>query len=189
MPSGADTICTHNGMLTIVKDTVITKGVYCGGITINKNLTATFSAGTYFIRGGGLTGGEVSAKAGVTIINGIGPNGNVAAYRPITFGNSCLFDITAPSSGPYKGIAVFADPAAPASGSPNSVNTACGQGDMTGTIYLPTQTFELQNSNGKLTILGTLVANTITGQNGGGKFFFTIDGSSTNGTKRSSLVE
>ncbi len=189
LPTGIDTVCTHTGMLTITKDTTLSHGVFCGGITINKNITATFGAGTYYIRGGGLNAGEVSALSGVTIINGIGANNDVAAFRPITFGNSCLFNITAPASGQYRGIAVFVDPRAPSTG-PYSVNTVCGQGDINGTVYMPSQTFELQNSNGKLTITGTLIAKAVTGQNGGGKFWLTLNGSASNSAaKRSSLVE
>jgi len=189
LPTGVDTVCTHTGMLTIASDTTLNQGVFCGGITINKNIKATFNAGTYYIRGGGLNGGEVSATSGVTIIDGIGANNDVAAFRPIVFDNSCLFNITAPAAGPYKGIVVFVDPRAPSTG-PYSVNTACGQGDMNGTVYLPTQTFELQNSNGKLTITGTLIAKAVTGQNGGGKFWFTLNSSSSNSAaKRNSLVE
>jgi hypothetical protein len=176
-------------MLTITKDTTLSNGVFCGGITINKNITATFGAGTYFIRGGGLTGGEVNATSGVTIINGIGANNDVAAFRPIVFGNSCLFNITAPAAGPYKGIAVFTDRRAPSSGA-YSVSTVCGDGDINGTVYMPTQTFMLENSNGKLTITGALIANAVAGQNGGERFGFTLNGGASNSAaKRSSLVE
>ncbi len=190
LPINADTICTVTNLPTITKDTVLNPGVYCGtgasprGISVNNNITITMRPGTYFIRGGGLSGGEIKATGGVTIINAIGANSNTAVYRPITFGNSCLFSVTAPTTGAYKGIAVFTDRRAP-----TATNTVCGNGDIMGIIYMPTQTFELQNSNGKLTLTGTLVANSITAQNGGARFFMTLDATGAYSPQRISLVQ
>ncbi len=184
MPTGADTVCTYTGVYSVNSNATINPGVYCGGISIKKNIKATFKPGTYFIRGGGLSGGEVSATGGVTIINGIGPNGNTAAFKPLTFENSCLFNITAPTSGPYMGVAIFVDP-----GAPSAVNKFCGNGTITGIVYMPSQTFELVNSNGKLTIVGALIAKVVTGENGGGKFEVSDDTWSSSILKRLSLVQ
>jgi len=192
LPTGADTVCTHTGLLQINNDTTINEGVYCGGISVHKNITATLNAGTYFIRGGGLSGGEVIATpaiGGVTIILANGPNNDASAYRPFVFDNSCIFDVKAPTTGPYKGIAIYVDRNAPSTG-PYSVDQVCGQGDITGVIYVPSQTFQLANSNGKLSVYGMLVAKIITSENGGGKYFMYLDTSGNSAIpKRPSLVE
>lgn len=192
LPTGADTTCTHTGLLQIDKDTAINAGVYCGGISIRKNVTATFNAGTYFIRGGGLSGGEVKATplvGGVTIILGNGVNNDPSLFRGFVFDNSCVFDVKAPMTGAYKGIAVFVDRNAPSSGA-NSINQVCGQGDITGVVYVPTQEFKLANSNGKLSIFGMLVARVVNSDNGGGKYFVYLDTSGNMAIpKRASLVE
>ena len=176
---------------TVVNGTKsLTAGVYCGGITING--TANLGPGTYFILGGGLTGGSVSGT-GVTIINSNGPGNNVAAFRPIVFGNACGFALTAPTTGPYKGVVVYQDPAGPSAPGANTDNEICGKGaspyDIQGAVYLPTQTFKLGNSNGKLSMKGALVAKYITGQNGGGKYTFTGATSGTGAARRLSLVQ
>ena len=185
----AETTCDYTN-LAVNSDSTLNPGEYCGGITIEKNIRATLNPGTYVLRGGGLTGGEIVGY-GVTIINANGPGNDVSAFRPITFGNSCLHLLTAPTSGPYKGIVIFVDPAGPSSG-PNSINTFCGMGgdpDILGIIYMPNQTFDLGNSNGKLTVTGLIIAKNITGQNGGGKFWVNLDTSGNSAPKRLSLVE
>ena len=186
-----ETICNYTNF-TVSGTVTLSPGVYCGGITIGKNDTGIFSKGTYILRGGGLTGGHVIGTE-VTIINTNGPGNNIAAFRPITFDNACTLSLTAPLSGPYKGIVIFQDPAGPAAPAANTVNEVCGKGsnpyDIVGVVYFPTQTFNLGNSNGKLSISGALVAKNITGQNGGGKYTFNTDPTGNSSPKRSSLIE
>ncbi len=185
----AETGCDYTNVV-VASDVTLNPGEYCGGITIKNNITATLNPGTYVLRGGGLTGGEIVGY-NVTIINANGPGNDITAFRPITFGNSCRHLLTAPDSGPYKGIVIFVDPAGPSTG-PNSINSFCGTGgdpDILGIIYMPNQTFDLGNSNGKLTITGLLIAKNITGQNGGGKFWVNLDTSGNSAPKRLSLVE
>jgi hypothetical protein len=186
----AETSCNYTNY-TVSANTTLNPGVYCGGITINGG-TATLTKGTYILRGGGLTGGDVVGTE-VTIINTNGPGNDISQFRPIVFGNACTLALTAPLSGTYKGIAIFQDPAGPAAPAANTTNEVCGKGatpyDIVGVVYFPTQTFNLGNSNGKLSIQGTLVAKYITGQNGGGKYKFFVDGSGVAAPKRASLIE
>ncbi len=75
------------------------------------------------------------------------------------------------------------------------MNQLCGQGegngspDIVGTLYFPTQTFNLANSNGKLLIQGKLLAANITGENGGGKFTVNSELANSSAIKRLSLVQ
>lgn len=197
----AETSCDHTNF-TVSANVTLDSGVYCGGITINANRRATLRPGTYILRGGGINasgnGAELygpasgTAPGGVTIINTAGPGGNMAAFRPIVFGNTCYVTLHAPTSGDYRGIVIFTDPNAPSTG-PYSENEFCGKGleagpDIRGVIYMPSQTFRLVNANGKFELAGTIVANRVEAENGGGRFFIRSDDSGNSGFKRLSLV-
>lgn len=192
----AETICNFT-TVNVTSNTTLNPGVYCGtsttpAIKVAKNKRATLNPGTYILRGGGLDAGEIEA-VGVTIINTNGPGNDISAFKPITFGNSCYLHLVAPTSGAFKGIAIFQDPAGPASANKDDiVNRVCGQGanpDIDGVLYFPTQSFSLDNSNGKLSVTGTLIAKFITGQNGGGKYTFNLDNTGNSAPKRLSLVQ
>src|SRR5205085_4289539 len=186
----AETVCNYTNF-TVTANMSLNPGVYCGGITITGG-KATLTKGTYILRGGGLTGGDVAGTE-VTIINTNGPGNDIAAFRPITFGNACSLSLSAPLDGPYKGIVIFQDPAGPEAPAANTTNEVCGKGnspyDIVGILYFPTQTFLLGNSNGKMSIQGGLVAKYIKGQNGGGKYKFSIDATGVSSIKRASLIE
>lgn len=187
----AETSCDHTNF-TVAVAAVLNPGVYCGGITVAQDANAVLLKGTYIIRGGGLSGGHIVGDE-VTIINSNGMGNDVSAFRPITFGNACTLRLTAPLDGPYAGIAILQDPAGPAAPAANTTNEVCGKGgspyDIVGVLYFPTQTFYLGNSNGKLKMQGGLVAKYITGDNGGGKYTFSIDPSGIASPKRPSLIE
>jgi hypothetical protein len=182
-----ETVCDFTDM-HVTANATLDAGVYCGGITIDKNIRATLTPGTYILRGGGLTGGEISATE-ATIINTNGPGNDVSAFRPITFGESCFVGLTAPTSGLYKGIVIFQDPAGPA----DLVNSICGTGpgdpDIVGTLYFPTQTLNLGNSNGKFVIVGSIIAKTITGTNGGADYEVRSPTDGSGAVKQPSLVQ
>jgi hypothetical protein len=156
-------------------------------------------AGTYIIRGGGINGGQIDGTAGVTIINTNGMGNNQATYRPFTFGNNCQFHVNAPTSGTYKGIAVIIPLAAPQSTSAtDQVNDFCGKGtntpcdqtdpDIRGVVYMPGQSLNLGNSNGKLTVSGTIISKYMTSASGATGCFFN-DNTSSAALKKLSLVE
>jgi len=187
-----ETTCDYTNFTVSGNVPPLSPGVYCGGITVGTNDYANLLPGTYILRGGGLSGGHITGSE-VTIINTNGMGNDISAFRPITFDNACTLALTAPLSGPYKGIVIFQDPAGPAAPAANTVNEVCGKGgspyDIVGVVYFPTQTFNLGNSNGKLKLSGTLIAKYITGQNGGGKYTFNSDPSGNSSPKRNSLVE
>ncbi len=191
----AETICNFTNT-KVAKNTsvTLTAGVYCGGITIGQGGVANLGPGTYVLRGGGIDGSQNGAELrgnNVTIINTNGPGGDITKFKPIVFGNSCYVGLTASTSGYYKGIVIFQDPAGPA----GLVNTLCGVGekapdpDVIGTLYFPTQTFELLNGNGKFILQGSILADIIKGQNGGGKFEIRAEFANSSAIKRLSLVQ
>jgi hypothetical protein len=82
-------------------------GTYIGGITISGSGPVTLAAGVYYMQGGGfsVTGQGNVSGTGVTIINApAGPNDaiNVSGQGSLT--------LTAPTAGPFQGVALFQDP-------------------------------------------------------------------------------
>jgi hypothetical protein len=187
LPVDTGTTCTFTTVFNVPSDSNLNPGKYCGGIVIAKNATANLNPGNYYLRGGGMTGGHVTGT-GVTIFNLNGPNNDAAKFAPFTFEQSCSFDLAAPLTGTYAGIAIYVDPQAPSSGA-QSLNTFCGQGTITGTLYFPTQEFNLGNGNGKLNIVGAIIARVISEQNGGARLGVVAPSNSGQGPKRLTLVQ
>jgi Flp pilus assembly protein TadG len=113
--------------------TTLSPGVYCGGLSITGGNT-TFGAGVYIIRGGSLsfTGGNITGT-GVTFVltqyNGIYATANWQGVSA---------NLTAPTSGAWSGMLIYADPTSSAANPLNSSVTGDKQ-YMTGALYFPTQ--------------------------------------------------
>ncbi len=176
--------CTQVGKLNIKKDTALTPGVFCGGLDVGSK-TVSLAAGIYIFVGGGvhIANGGTLLGTGVTLINSF----NITyAYAPIDFGNGCKTKLSAPTSGDFKGIIMFQDPAAPA----DVVNTfACSSDDppeLTGSLYFPTQTISFNGSNSGTQIYGSVIAKNVQIS---GKVDVVSDLSSTSTLQRFALVE
>jgi hypothetical protein len=177
--------CDFNN--TIVTGTItLSPGVYCGGITISTGSnTANLLPGLYIMNGGGITVGSSGQMFGdgITLINSFD---STHAYAPFNFGTGCKAKLTAPTSGDWKGILMFQDPAAPA----DVVNTfACASDaspELTGTIYFPTQTFFFDGSNTSTEIMGTVIAKNVVVS---GKIEVTNEKSNNSALQRFTLVE
>jgi hypothetical protein len=124
----------------------LTPGVYCGGISLAGNGTATFASG-----GGSLTDGLFIIKDGELSINGnvdIVANGvtffMTGSGANLNFGGTADVGISAPTTGNYAGFVVVGDRDNPAS-SPH-VMRGTAMGGYNGYIYLP---------NAKLLMSGT----------------------------------
>jgi len=150
--------CDYNN-LNVNGTVTLNPGTYCGGITVRLSSNkALLNPGVYFMRGGGLTveNSGWMIGSGVTIINTDGPS----PFKPITFGNGCKAELTAPTEGALAGILMLQDPGA---GSSSDVNTMACSNDVpfTGTLYFPTQKFYSAGSNSSTTIMGSLIARLI----------------------------
>jgi hypothetical protein len=135
----------------------ISPGVYCGGITVSS-ATLTLSPGVYILNGGGLTvwNNAVLNASGVMFYN-TGVNGQIAG--PITISGGAVVNQSAPSSGPYQGIAFFQDRSITYAASNSISNGATG--NITGTFYFPTTDFQFQG-NTDSAVYAAFIANTIT---------------------------
>jgi hypothetical protein len=129
---------------------------FCGGLSLGTNsggvVDINVEPGVYIIAGGSLTftsKARVNATGGVTFIL---TGDNVHGYATVTVNGSPQsgVSISAPTSGPYGGMALFQDQRAPSGGSA-STTTSCGAGSsqnqlnggstqlITGAVYFPNQ--------------------------------------------------
>lgn len=150
--------CDHTGFaLTANGNHTMNPGIYCNGMTLGgtgggKNVHITLAAGTYYVVGGELrinSSADVTAN-NVTFVltgNALGQTG----YATVRINGGADLKLTAPTTGPFGGMAFFSDRNAPFSGS-SSTNSSCGTGGstqikvnggsgqvVTGAMYFPNQ--------------------------------------------------
>jgi Flp pilus assembly protein TadG len=120
-------------------------GVYYGGIKIAGSGTVTFLPGTYVLAGGGfsLTSTASTSGSGVMIYNTSDPQkptgAGACASISLTGGGSTAF--TPPTSGPYKNVVFWQDPACTV-----QFKVAGGGALASGVYYLPSATFNFTGS-------------------------------------------
>ncbi|MGH7780064.1 MAG: pilus assembly protein TadG-related protein [Candidatus Binataceae bacterium] len=127
--------CTYNNFIVNSSQTVqMSPGVYCGGITFDNNSKANFSPGVYVLRGGGMIAGSGCTLngSGVTFFDTTGTGG----YSPIIMNSGVTATLSAPTSGPLKGILFFQDRAVTHGGA--SIINGGVNANFTGALYFPT---------------------------------------------------
>jgi hypothetical protein len=134
-----------NGQVTINSNQsrTISPGCYAG---INVRGTLTMNPGTYYINGGNfVTNSQSSVTAeGVTIIL----TGSGSAIGQVNMNGGADIEMSAPTSGIYKGILFYKDRDAPSTY--NDVFNGGASGSFLGAIYMPSQTVTL-NGNSSFT--------------------------------------
>lgn len=131
--------CDHTTLVEVTSPTTLDPGVYCGGLTIEDDVT--LNPGEYVIEGQGLqiqgnsdvTGSEVSFLIG-SGVTGYDPPGPTPPYSVYIAGSTDV-ELSAPLSGDYKGMLFYQDPGA----NPNLDLLFRGGTDMEleGVIYAP----------------------------------------------------
>jgi len=130
--------CTsQSGTLNGTKS--LTAGHFCNGWTFANNATVTLGAGAYYIDQKWTLGNKVviNATSGVTLI----VNGNFA----VNIANNTTLNLTAPTSGPYAGIAIMGLRMATASVTQTFGNDSILK--ITGAIYFPNQIVNFENNS------------------------------------------
>ena len=114
----------------------LSPGTYYGGISVTGSANLTFNPGTYVLAGGGLsvTGTATLQGTGVTFYDTTSPG---YAYGPISLKGTATSNLSAPTSGSYKGILVMQDRSIPA-GSAQSTITGTSSSTFDGVLYFPT---------------------------------------------------
>ena len=132
--------CDHNRMRIGNKDgTSLSPGHYCGGMKLPANSDVSLEPGIYFISGGALELGANANLSGDGVMFYLA--GDKSNFDLHSGGN---WDINPPTSGEYRGIAIFQDRAA----MPRDGNKITGGGrlDMRGIIYAINSDLELHGS-------------------------------------------
>ncbi len=177
--------CDYNGLFVVTGTMTLNPGVYCGGISItNASNTANLNPGTYIIAGGGLTvtNSGVINGTGVTFVITTG----AYAFKGLDFGNGCKAKLSAPTSGDFKGILVFQDPAAPSTPGSTFACSSTSAPELQGTLYLPNSSITFDGSDANTQIMGAVIANTVVVS---GKIEIVNDVSGNSALKRLSLVQ
>jgi hypothetical protein len=120
----------------------ISPGVYCNGITVGNASNVTMSPGTYIVDRGSfdIQGGSTVTGSGVTVVL---TSSTGTGYASVDIANGTTVNLTAPSSGPLAGIAMFGDRNAPSS---TSVVLAGGATEnINGAMYFPSETVNFSN--------------------------------------------
>jgi hypothetical protein len=118
----------------------LTAGHFCSGWNFSNNVTLNLAAGIYYID-------QILNIGNNAIVNGTGGvtlviNGNYA----INITNNTHLTLTAPTTGPYAGLAMFASPTATSSITQTFSNNAVIR--IIGAIYMPNQIIDYQNNSG-----------------------------------------
>jgi hypothetical protein len=131
---------------------VLSPGTICGGMTFKSSTNLTFQPGLYRVRGG-----PISFNAASTIT----AQGVTFYFEDeksfFSMNANSQMSLTAPTSGTYKGIAMFEAPALPLS---NVSYVSAATASMQGLFYLPSRNILLNSSTGLSSRKMTLVANT-----------------------------
>jgi Flp pilus assembly protein TadG len=170
------------------KNTVtIDPGVYCNGIQLNAGAVVTMNPGIYFIDRGSLqmAGGATLQGTGVTIIFTSSTGNN---YADATINGGATLAITAPTTGPTAGIAIFGDRSMPI-GTTFKFNGGDNQ-VLGGAVYVPHGTLQYAGGNNANTNCTQVIADTVTFV-GNSLLKINCSGSGTRpiGTSAASLVE
>ncbi len=154
--------CNYNGFNTNSwqPSWTLSPGVYCNGLSVSNNATATLKPGVYFIDRGtfAVGGGAHLTGTGVTIVLTSSTAGN---YANAVIDNGSTVTLSAPTVGATAGMVFFGDRRA-SSGNTSSTFAGGTVINFSGAIYLPTQTLNWNNgANNTSSSCTELIAATI----------------------------
>lgn len=142
-PAYSPTCTSTNYTLSGGGPGTISPGTYCGGITVSGGSTLTMNPGVYVVLGNFTVSSSYATGSGVSIV--ITTNAAYPSWGKFTTsGGGSIVTLTAPSSGPMQGVALYMDRSAPT----NIVNSITGAFNITGAVYAPSQTVKYSASNG-----------------------------------------
>ncbi len=150
--------CTSNNF-NAKTTTTINPGVYCGGMTINAGAVVTLNPGIYVLTQGDLAvhGGATLTGEGVTLVF---TSNNGRNYASATINGGATVNISAPTTGPTAGIALYGDRSMPV-GTSFKLNGGSSE-VFRGAVYLPAAALTFaggaDSANGCL----QLIADTVT---------------------------
>ena len=133
--------CTYTNKV-VTSDETLLPGVYCGGLTVKGNVSATFSPGLYTIQSGSLH------FQGSPTINGNGVSFLLGSGAFLDFQGNPTINISAMTTGALAGLVIASDPSTPAQTSSLQGNVSLVlAAKLTGSIYLPNHTLSVGGSS------------------------------------------
>jgi Flp pilus assembly protein TadG len=136
-PYASVSFTTPAGPNPSTSGSTLSPGVYTSGWTFGNNTTKTLEAGVYYVKSGISFGNNVTINGtGVTIVI----DGNYA----ISSGNGLALNLSAPTSGLTKGIALYSSKNNSSSVTQTFSNNATL--NVTGALYFPSQSVQLDNN-------------------------------------------
>lgn len=161
--------------------TTLQPGIY-DELSVKGNANVTFAPGIYILRGGMDLGPDTDSGAGnisgtgVTFFNA-GKNFPTKSSdcKKISITHDGAFNVTAPTSGQYKGMLIYQD--ADCKGFDISIKGNGGVTTPSGTIYAPSAKVKVEG-NGDLNLAGQLIAETVE-VSGNGNLVVTFDAGTT----------
>lgn len=155
-PRPNSSTCTYKNKVVKGLVSILSPGVYCGGITISDKSNVLFKPGVYVIKDGELK----STSGGIAIGRGVGFyfTGEGSRYN---FDDTTTISFEAPETGDMAGLLFFQDPDMKATVDYEiaSINAR----KLLGTIYLPNGNFKVHAKNrvGEESAYTVIVAKTI----------------------------
>lgn len=153
-PSPSDMNCTTDALDEKTNLASLPSGTNCfSSLSVGSNKTLTLPPGTYYINGGGAQiHGNLSCTGCTIVLTNKDPASTTIGQFDVNAGAE--INLTAPTSGTFKGIAIYQDRRATDSGSANKIN-GNSSSVITGALYFPSQ--ELQyNGTGNTTATCTM---------------------------------
>ncbi|MEX0682500.1 MAG: pilus assembly protein TadG-related protein [Dehalococcoidia bacterium] len=137
---------SHPIMKTASSGTVtLNPGIYWGGLTVKSSANVTLNPGIYVMAGGGfqVQGGPTITGTGVMIYTTFDPEKptGAGACGAIDLSGSGTWAYSPPTSGPFKGIALWQD-----KNCTNNVKLTGSNGGPSGAIYAPTAMVNMSGS-------------------------------------------
>lgn len=139
MPAAAETSSCDNNNFSATKNVTMWPGVYCGGISLTGDGTATLQPGTYYIKNGQfkVTGNRTLNGNGVTFVM-------TGGAANLDLGGVSSMSLAAPTTGDYAGFVFFGDADHPATATHKIHGTPLGA--FHGIAYFPNATVEFKGT-------------------------------------------
>lgn len=149
--------CDHRNYSTHSSVT-LSPGVFCGGISINAGGSVTLSPGIYYLDGGNLSmaGSSSISGTGVTLVFTSSSGNN---YASANISGGATINLTAPTSGPTAGIAIFGDRSMPTNTTFNF--TGGGSQSIGGAVYVSHGALQWAGNSGLTQHCTQLIADTV----------------------------
>ncbi|MBB4370095.1 Flp pilus assembly protein TadG [Bradyrhizobium sp. cir1] len=140
------------------KTNTLDPGCYMGSITVNAGAVLNLSPGVYYLDGANLSvaGNATITGSGVTLVF----TGSGSDWGTASIGSNATVNLTAPTSGPTKGIVMYGDRNMPAGTAFNL--TGGSTQNFGGAIYLPKANLSFSGGNGTSTSCTKIIADTLT---------------------------